>query len=143
MTDDQVSLAPTAVPNVATPSVATQSVATRSVATRNVVTRNVVTRNVVTPNVVTRSAVRNVVQNVARSAVQSVVRNVVQNGVETRNAPGARVVQELLYAVHCVGVAAHNAALVFLFAAAVPAGKELRFFLADRADVSRSDSEVR
>ena len=119
MTDDQVSLAPTAVLNVAT-----QSVVIRNAATQNVVTQNAV-----------RSA--------ARSAVRNVVRNVVQNRVETRNAPGARVVQELLYAVHCVGVAAHNAALVFLFAAAVPAGKELRFFLADRADVSRSDSEVR
>ena len=62
--------------------------------------------------------------------------------MEARNAQVARVVRELLYAVHCVVVAAHNAALVFPFAAEVPAGRELRFFPADRADVFRSDSEV-
>jgi hypothetical protein len=52
-------------------------------------------------------------------------------------------VQEVLNAVHCVVVAAQNAAPVFLFAAAVEDGTALRFFLAVRADVFRWDLVVK
>ena len=131
-------MAPTSVLNVGTQSVAMRNAATQNVATQNAV-RSVV-RNVVRNAVpgAARSVVRNVVRSVVRNAARSVVRNV----VEAHNAQDAPVVQELLSAVHCVVAAAHNAALVFPFAVAVPAGTELRFFAAVRADVFRSDSEV-
>jgi hypothetical protein len=140
-TDGQVSLAPIAVlsaaaPNVVVPSVAIPNVA-RSVAIPSVATPNVATPNVATPNVAIPKAARSV-------AIPSVATPNVARSVATPNVaiPNARVVRELLRAVQFVVVARHNAAPAFPFAAPVPDGTELRFFLAVRADVSRPHSEV-
>jgi hypothetical protein len=116
-TDGQVSLAPIAVLSAAAPNVVVPSVAIPNVA-RSVAIPSVATPNVATPNVARSVATPNVA------------------------IPNARVVRELLRAVQFVVVARHNAAPAFPFAAPVPDGTELRFFLAVRADVSRPHSEV-